>query len=107
MSRRLDRSSWRRWLLLYLGTVVFGSFAVLGGRLLQSEWFAGWLWWQRLLLVLLASPFLVAAYVACEGSVESLLRVAAYSLRERPLPTIVGFLALASLLYAFIRLFPF
>ena len=93
--------------MLYLGTVVLGSFAVLRTTLLPSEWFAGWLWWQRLLLVLLGSPFLVAAYVACEGRVEALLRVAAFSLRERPLPTLVGLLALASLLYAFVHLFPF
>ncbi|MCW5658422.1 MAG: hypothetical protein KIT60_12020 [Burkholderiaceae bacterium] len=105
MSRRLD-PPWRKWFLLYLGTAVLGSFAVLG-RLLPVQWLDGWLWWQRLLLVLLGSPVVIAAYLGCEAIVEGLLRVAGNALRERPLPVVVGLLALASLLYAFVHLFPF
>jgi hypothetical protein len=105
MARRLD-PPWRKWFLLYVGTAVLGLFAVFGG-LLPPQWFEGWLWWQRLLLVVLGSPFVIAAYLACEAIVEALLRVAANATSDRPLPVVVGLLALASLLYAFVHLFPF
>jgi len=105
MSRHHDPLLWRKWLLPYLATVAIGSVAVLGSGLLPPEWFAGWLWWERLLLVLLGSPFIIVAYVTCERLVEVLFRAVASSLKDRTLHTAVALVGLAALLYAFVRLF--
>ncbi|WP_374608644.1 hypothetical protein [Diaphorobacter nitroreducens] len=93
MRSLLRRFSPQTWLLLYLGCVVLGSGALLGGGLVPAEWFVGWHWWQRLLLVLLASPVavlvLALGYGTFELGLEALARGAWYFFKEYTLTTII------------------
>jgi hypothetical protein len=80
---------WQKWLLLYLGSVVLGAGLLMGGEGAPASWFVGWAWWQRLAVILLASPLVVALYLAVAAMLEGGLHAVWLALRHNPLATIL------------------
>jgi hypothetical protein len=104
MRRALRSISLQTWILLYVGCVALGAGALFGGGLFPTEWFSAWHWWQRLLLVLLASPILVpvlvVGYALCEALLEGLFLVLTFALKEHTLPTVVAVVVLVGAVLA-------
>jgi hypothetical protein len=77
-----------KWIAIYTVAVLLGTFMLIGG-IVPERWYAGWSWWQRLLLALVGGPFIVVAYVTIQALFEGGVHATVAALRAQPFATVI------------------
>lgn len=91
MAETIDISRIQKWLLIYVGLCTFGAFVFFGGFFGWSQqFFAGWEWWQRALLIFCIGPFATVAFVLAQAILEGMFGVVLLGFKHAPLQTAVA-----------------